>query len=209
MKNNIEINAQSSIKITGSEKVFYIDPYLIDNDKNDADYIFITHDHYDHLSEEDIKKVIKEDTILIVPESCYEKVYEFGFPNKIVSIKPNSKYVVDNLNFATVIAYNTNKPYHTESSNFVGYIIDIDNKKYFITGDTDINKENKLIKCDVLLLPIGGVYTMNYEEAAVLTNIIKPRLAIPTHYETIVGSCEDAKKYIELLDKDIESKILY
>ena len=209
MKNNIEINAQSSIKIIGDEKVFYIDPYLINKDINDADYIFITHEHYDHLSDEDIKKVIKEDTIIIVPESCYEKVLELGYPNEIVKVKPNSKYSVEDLTFATIKAYNTNKLYHPESNNWVGYLIDIDNKKYFITGDTDINKENKQVKCDFLLIPIGGVYTMNYEEAALLTNIIKPIVAIPTHYKTIVGSEEDAKKYIELLDKDIESKILY
>lgn len=209
MKDNIKINAQSSIKIIGAEKVFYFDPYLIDDDFNDADYIFITHDHYDHLSNDDIKKVIKEDTILIVPESCYDKVLQFGYSNNVVKVKQNSKYVVEDLSFATVSAYNINKLYHMESSGFVGYIVDIDNKKYFITGDTDINKENKQVKCDVLILPVGGVYTMNYEEASILTNIIKPRLAIPTHYKTIVGSDEDAVKYTELLDNGIEFKILY
>lgn len=209
MKNNIEINAQSSIKIVGENKIFYIDPYLIEKDINDADYIFITHDHYDHLSNDDIKKVIKEDTILIVPESCYDKFLQLGYPNEIVKVKPNSKYVVEDLSFATIPAYNMNKLYHLESQGWVGYLIDIDNKKYFITGDTDINKENKQVKCDILLLPVGGVYTMNYEEAATLTNIIKPQLAIPTHYKTIVGKEEDAIKYTELLDNDIDFKILY
>lgn len=209
MKDNIIVNAQSSIKIIGNDKIFYIDPYLIEESINDADYIFITHEHYDHLSDEDIKKVIKEDTIIIVPESCYDKVLEFGYPNDIVKVKPNSKYSANDLTFATIPAYNINKLYHTESSGWLGYLIDIDNKKYYVTGDTDINKENKQVKCDVLLLPIGGVYTMNYEEAATLTNIIKPRIVIPTHYKTIVGSDEDAKKFIELLDKEIESRILY
>lgn len=209
MKRSIEINAQSSIKIESEDKVFYIDPYLIEEEKNDADYIFITHDHYDHLSNDSIKKVIKESTIMIVPESCYNKVLEFGYSNNVVKVKPNSKYVVEDLSFATIPAYNTNKLYHLDSHGFVGYLIDIDNKKYFITGDTDINKENKQVKCDVLLIPVGGIYTMNYEEAALLTNIIKPKLAIPTHYKTIVGTDEDAIKYTELLAKDIEFEILY
>lgn len=209
MKDNIEINAQSSIKIMGSDKIFYIDPYLIEKSVNDADYIFITHEHYDHLSNDDIGKVIKEDTIIIVPESCYDKVLEFGYPNDIVKVKPNSKYGLEDLTFATIPAYNINKLYHTENSGWVGYLIDIDNKKYYITGDTDINKENKQVKCDVLFLPVGGVYTMDCEEAALLANIIKPRFAIPTHYKTVVGNDDDAIKFCELLDKDIESKILY
>ena len=209
MKDNISINAQSSIKIVGDNKIFYIDPYLIEKDIKDADYIFITHDHYDHLSLEDIKKVMNDKTIIIAPESCISKIEEFGFINEVFPVKPNTKYSLEDLSFQTVGAYNTNKLYHLESSNWVGYLIDIDDLKYFITGDTDINKENKLVKCDVLLLPVGGVYTMDYQEAATLTNLIKPKLAIPTHYETEVGTKIDAVNYTQLLDKDIESKILY
>ena len=209
MKEKIEINAQSSIKIKGEDKIIYIDPYLIEKDNNDADYIFITHEHYDHLSLEDIKKVIKEDTIIVVPESCYSKVVDFGFNNEIHQVKPNNKYSLLDLTFQTVAAYNTDKVYHTQSSEWVGYIIEVDGYSYYITGDTDINKENKLVKCDVLLIPIGGVYTMNFQEAATLTNLIKPKLAIPTHYETIVGTKIDAVSYTKLLDESIESQILY
>ena len=209
MKEKIEISAQSSIKIKGVEIVVYIDPYLIKKKTNDADYIFITHEHYDHLSFDDIKKVIKDETIIVVPESCYSKVVDFGFTNEIYKVKPNNKYSLPNLNFQTVSAYNTNKLYHTQSSEWVGYLIEIDDIRYYITGDTDITKENKLVKCDVLLLPIGGVYTMDYQEAATLTNLIKPKLAIPTHYETIVGTKIDAVNYTKLLDKEIDSAILY
>mgnify|MGYP004459347533 FL=1 len=207
MEEEIKINAQSSIRLTDQETVIYLDPYLIEKEVNDADYIFITHDHYDHLSIEDINKVIKESTIIIIPESCSKSLEEFN--NQIVKVKPNNKYLVGNLNFQTVASYNTNKLYHPEKNEWVGYLIDFNNKKYFITGDTDINKENKQIKCDVLLLPVGGVYTMDYNEAATLTNLIKPKLAIPTHYQTVVGTKIDAINYTNLLDKDIESKILY
>ncbi len=207
MEVDIKINAQSSIRLSNKEIVIYIDPYLIEKNVNDADYIFITHDHYDHLSIDDINKVIKEDTIIVGAESCFKSLEEFD--NNKVKVKPNNKYLVGNLNFQTVAAYNTNKLYHPEKNEWVGYLIDFNNKKYFITGDTDINKENKQIKCDVLLLPVGGVYTMDYKEAAILTNLIKPRLAIPTHYQTVVGTKVDAINYTNLLDKDIESKILY
>lgn len=207
MEVDIKINAQSSIRLSNKEIVIYIDPYLIEKNVNDADYIFITHDHYDHLSIDDINKVIKEDTIIVGAESCFKNLEEFD--NNKVKVKPNNKYLVGNLNFQTVASYNTNKLYHPEKNEWVGYLIDFNNKKYFITGDTDINKENKQIKCDVLLLPVGGVYTMDYKEAAILTNLIKPKLAIPTHYQTVVGTKVDAINYTNLLDKDIESKILY
>ena len=207
MEVDIKINAQSSIRLSNKEIVIYIDPYLIEKNVNDADYIFITHDHYDHLSIDDINKVIKEDTIIVGTESCFKSLEEFD--NNKVKVKPNNKYLVGNLNFQTVASYNTNKLYHPEKNEWVGYLIDFNNKKYFITGDTDINKENKQIKCDVLLLPVGGVYTMDYKEAAILTNLIKPKLAIPTHYQTVVGTKVDAINYTNLLDKDIESKILY
>lgn len=207
MEGDIKINAQSSIRLSNKEIVIYIDPYLIEKNVNDADYIFITHDHYDHLSIDDINKVIKKDTIIVGAESCFKSLEEFD--NNKVKVKPNNKYLVGNLNFQTVASYNTNKLYHPEKNEWVGYLIDFNNKKYFITGDTDINKENKQIKCDVLLLPVGGVYTMDYKEAAILTNLIKPKLAIPTHYQTVVGTKVDAINYTNLLDKDIESKILY
>lgn len=209
MKEKIKINAQSSIRIEGENKIVYIDPYLIDEEINDADYIFITHDHYDHLSLEDIKKVIKEDTIIVVPESCNSKVVEFGFSNEICQVKPNTMYSLLDLTFQTVAAYNTNKIYHTQANEWVGYIIELDNIKYYITGDTDITKENKLVKCDVLFIPVGGVYTVDYQEAATLTNLIKPKLAIPTHYETIVGTKIDAVNYTTLLDKEIDYEIYY
>ena len=198
MEVDIKINAQSSIRLSNKEIVIYIDPYLIEKNVNDADYIFITHDHYDHLSIDDINKVIKEDTIIVGAESCFKSLEEFD--NNKVKVKPNNKYLVGNLNFQTVASYNTNKLYHPEKNEWVGYLIDFNNKKYFITGDTDINKENKQIKCDVLLLPVGGVYTMDYKEAATLTNLIKPKLAIPTHYQTVVGTKVDAINYINLLE---------
>ena len=75
MLNNIEVLCHSSIRIS-KEKLIYIDPFKIDEKYNDADIIMITHDHYDHYSEEDIEKVIKLDTIIVIPASLSRKVEE-------------------------------------------------------------------------------------------------------------------------------------
>ena len=95
------------------------------------------------------------------------------------------------------------KCFHSKSNNWVGYIIDINNTKYYIAGDTDITDESKDVKCDVAFLPVGGTYTMDYREAATLANIIKPKIVVPIHYGYLVGTKEDALNFKKLLDKSI------
>lgn len=206
---NIQILCHSSIKMIENGKVFYIDPFRIEEENKDANVIFITHSHYDHFSPEDILKVKKEDTVIVVTKDLYEKTKELGFSEtKICVVEPNKEYEVNNIKFKTVPAYNTNKKFHPKENGWVGYVININNSSYYIAGDTDITEENKSIKCDVALIPIGGTYTTNYEEAADLTNIIKPKKVIPTHYGEIVGHKDDANKFKKLIDSLIECEIL-
>ena len=185
---NIEINCHSSIKIIG-DKIIYVDPFRIKENKNDADIIFITHDHYDHYSLEDIEKVKKQNTIIVMPEHLERK----EDLKDAVIVMPNKKYQVEGINVETIPSYNINKPYHPKENNWVGYILNIEGKRIYIPGDTDITEENMKIQCDILFVPIGGTYTMNYEEGAKLTNIIKPKVAIPVHYGEIVGKKEEAE----------------
>lgn len=208
MLGNIEVLCHSSIKIS-KDKVIYIDPFKINKEYNDADYIFITHDHYDHFSIEDISKVIKDTTMIIMPENVCDKAIRAGIKqDKIVSVVPEDTYTVDGLSFGTVLAYNNDKDFHPKENNWVGYIIYINSDRYYIAGDTDMTDDNMKVKCDVAFVPVGGTYTMTYKEAAELVNNIKPKIAVPTHYGSIVGSREDADNFIKLLDKDIEPKIL-
>ena len=208
MLENIQVLCHSSIKISKG-KVIYIDPFRIQRNYSDADFIFITHDHYDHYSEEDIVKVKKENTIIIVPESLFEKVLKSGFKREnIVTVIPNEEYTVENLKFKTVPAYNINKKFHPKENKWVGYIIEINGIKYYIAGDTDINEDNIKVKCDVAFIPVGGTYTMDFREAANLANEIKPKIAVPIHYGEIVGTKQDGVNFIKLLSPEIEGKIL-
>lgn len=208
MINNISINCHSSIKING-EKVIYVDPYKIKGINNDADLIFITHEHYDHYSIEDINNVKKNNTRFIVPKSMKNRLIIDGISESdIISVDVKNKYSVDDIEFETIPAYNINKNFHPKNNNWVGYIININNIKYYIAGDTDMTEEAINVKCDIAFVPIGGTYTMDYKEAATLTNKIKPKYAIPIHYGLIVGTNEDAINYSNLLDKEIECKII-
>ena len=208
MLNNIEVLYHSSIRIN-KEKTIYIDPFKIDRNYNDADIIFITHDHYDHYSEEDIDKVINENAVIVIPEELLTKVLKKGINKKaIITVEPNQKYMVQGIKFETVPAYNTNKTFHPKENGWVGYVIEINGIKYYIAGDTDITEENKKVKCDVAFVPVGGTYTMDFKEAAQLVNQIQPKVAIPIHYGSVVGTKQDAEEFIKLLHTNVKGVIL-
>lgn len=209
MIENLEVLCHSSIKMKNKNIIIYIDPFKIDNDYNDADFIFITHDHYDHYSEEDINKVVNNDTIIVVPDGLITKLMQIGInKDKIIVVEPNKKYSVKGINFETVPAYNINKKFHPKESGWVGYLVNLNNTVYYIAGDTDITEENRNVKCDVALVPVGGTYTMDYKEAASLINEIKPQIAVPIHYGSIVGTKQDAINFTQLLNKSIKGIIL-
>ncbi|MGN1298633.1 MAG: MBL fold metallo-hydrolase [Candidatus Scatovivens sp.] len=206
MLENIELLCHSSIKIK-RKKIIYIDPFKIKENTNDADIIFCTHSHYDHFSEEDIMKIKKENTKIVIPEDIITKVMKLGFYREnILVVEPNSEYSIDDIYFNTINSYNTDKNFHPKENLWVGYIIELNNVKYYIAGDTDITEENKKVKCDVAFLPIGGIYTMNFKEAASLANTIKPKIVVPTHYGEIVGRTEDGENFEKLLSETIKCK---
>ena len=158
------------VKIQGS-KTIYVDPYLIKNATHDADIIYITHDHYDHFSEEDINKVKKADTIFVVPASVASKAHKVqSDSSKIISVNPDQTLDVDGIQTQTVPSYNVGKKFHPKSNGWVGYVLTVEGKRYYIAGDTDINPDVKKVQCDVAFVPVGGTYTMTAKEAAELVN---------------------------------------
>lgn len=208
MLSGVEVLCHSSIRIS-KDKIIYVDPFRIDEIYNDADYIFITHDHYDHFSVEDINKVRKESSLIVIPESMYEKALEIGFKTEnIITVIPNIRYSINGLVFNTIASYNMNKTFHPKENNWVGYVLFINETSYYAAGDTDMTEDNLKVRCDVALVPVGGTYTMTYKEAAKLVNDIKPKIAVPTHYGEIVGSKDDGEKFVELLGDRIVGKIL-
>ena len=208
MLGGVQVLYHSSIKMN-KEKVIYIDPYKINSKYKDADLIFITHGHYDHFSEEDIEKIRKNDTTIIAPQDLHEKLLQAKFSeDNILQVLPNEKYETKGIKFETVGAYNIDKPFHPKENNWVGYIIKLNGDKYYIAGDTDINEDNKKVKCDMAFVPVGGTYTMTHKEASQLVNTIKPKIAVPIHYGSIVGTKEDAKQFVRELAPSVQGVIL-
>ena len=205
--NNILVNTQSSIKII-LDKIIYFDPFQIKERLHDADIIFITHEHYDHFDYESINLVKNNHTIVIAPKSMEKEVSEIEFKDYIF-LMPNDEIVIENIMIKAIPAYNIEKNFHPKSNNWLGYLIQYHDTTYYIAGDTDKTKETEKVKCDIALLPIGGKFTMDVDEALELIRIIKPKLVIPTHYGSIVGDKNDGQKFKEkLTDIGIDCDLL-
>ncbi|MCM1253339.1 MAG: MBL fold metallo-hydrolase [Clostridium sp.] len=211
--NHITVNTQSSIRIAGS-KVLYFDPFKVEASPHDADIIFITHEHYDHFEPESIAKVKKENTLLVTPESMKKKALsESGIPSEnCVFYNPGETHELDNIVIETIPAYNKMKPFHPKGKKWQGYVVKMDDVRYYVAGDTDVNEDIQKVECDVAMIPIGGHYTMDKKQAAeyIVGLQHKPAAVIPTHYGSIIGKPDDGsdfRKALEAMDTSIQVEL--
>ena len=193
---NIEVITHSCIRIRTESGTVYFDPFHMKEKPHDADYILITHDHYDHFSPEDIAGILKTGTVVIVPEGMKEKAEkELPGGTEIAAVKPGESCQIGELEFETIASYNRFKPFHPKSAGWVGYVLKTEGLRIYVAGDTDATREAEQVKCDIALVPVGGTYTMNASQAAALINTIQPSAAIPTHYGSVVGTEKDAEVF--------------
>ncbi|MCR5473828.1 MAG: MBL fold metallo-hydrolase [Lachnospiraceae bacterium] len=209
MSVNIAVNIQSSIRIRGS-KTLYFDPWQIEGQPHDGDFVFITHEHYDHFSPDDINRAIKYDGYLVMPMSMAHMAQDVTtIPSShVITIAPGVKREVGRLFVETYPAYNIGKPFHMKRYGWLGYLVTLDAEKFYVSGDTDEIAELADIRCDVAFLPIGGTYTMDASEAAHLAMKIRPKVVIPTHYGSIVGSPVVGDFFQGLLPRDLRCELL-
>ncbi|MDD4508182.1 MAG: MBL fold metallo-hydrolase [Eubacteriaceae bacterium] len=210
MQKNITLFTQSSIKITSETNgTIYADPFKMEVAPHDADFILLTHDHYDHFSPEDIAKVVKAGTHFVVPEKIKNQVTALlPADGKITTVAPGEVMKIDGLTVEIVPAYNKIKPFHPKQSGWVGYVLHVDGQTLYLAGDTDALKENEAIVCDIAMVPIGGTFTMNAKQAAAFINGLKPKVAIPIHYGSIVGKKEDAETFRQAVDPEIQVDVI-
>ena len=196
---------QSAFRIESLGKILYIDPYNITNADKKADLILVTHAHFDHCSPDDVKKILKKTTVIAAAESCEGK-----FENEIKAMRTGDKFDESGFSVEAVRAYNTNKKFHPKSNGWLGFVVTLpDGRRIYHAGDTDVIDEMKDIKnIDIALLPVGGTYTMDAEEAAAAARMISPKIAVPMHYGSIVGSRADAENLAELLKDNIKTVLL-
>jgi L-ascorbate metabolism protein UlaG (beta-lactamase superfamily) len=193
----------ASVRITDG-KVIYIDPYEIQGGPK-ADIIFITHSHYDHCSIADLKKISTDTTTIIATPDCSSKLSGKVRAKEVILAEPGKKYEVDGIKVEAVPAYNVRKEFHKKLEGWVGYIMEVNKTRIYHAGDTDkIPEMSNLKNIDIAFLPIGGNYTMDSAEAVSAADAIKPKLAVPIHYGSIVGDKADAEKFKALCKCDFK-----
>ena len=182
----------ASFKIWTDEVTVYIDPWKLRKKTQDATIVLVSHSHYDHYSAKDIAKISGPNTKLISSADVIKK------EEKGQVLKPGQTITVGEVKISGVASYNPNKPYHPKAKNWLGFIVGIGSARIYYAGDTDLTEEMKALKeIDVALLPVGGKYTMDAEEATEAVEHMKPKKAIPYHWGDIVGKRKDAEKFAE------------
>lgn len=181
-----------------------IDPYKLSK-SIEADLVLISHDHFDHLSLDDLKKISSDKTSIVTAKECVSKLGNIKCREKL-SIEPGEEKTVNAVRIHAINAYNvdkinpdTKRPFHPKEDKKIGFLIDIKGTRIYHTGDSDLVPEMSNLQPDILLVPVSGTYVMTAKEAAQAVEKIKPKIAIPMHYGTIVGSEDDAKEFRQLV----------
>jgi L-ascorbate metabolism protein UlaG (beta-lactamase superfamily) len=190
MGTTIQWLGHASFKICQKDAVIYIDPWKLKDEPHDATLVLVSHSHSDHYSAGDIAKVRGPDTKLIASADVIAK------EGSGEALTPGLTIQSGGVRIIGVAAYNPNKRFHPRQNNWLGFVIEVGGKRIYYAGDTDLTDEMKALKnIDVALLPAGGTYTLNADEAAEAANLIKPKMAIPHHWGDIVGRQDDAEKF--------------
>jgi L-ascorbate metabolism protein UlaG (beta-lactamase superfamily) len=183
-------HASFRIAAAAPDNVLYIDPWKVPTSPADADVVFVSHSHHDHCSPPDIAKVSKADTVILAPAETIMKI------GKATAVDPGDQMTIKEITVEAVAAYNIGKQFHPRGHNWCGAVFSIGGRRIYYAGDTDLVSEmGNLTDIDVALLPVGGTYTLNADEAAKACAAIKCKAAIPYHWGDIVGSEADAQAF--------------
>jgi L-ascorbate metabolism protein UlaG (beta-lactamase superfamily) len=199
---NITWLGHDGFLIKGDGKAIVIDPFQV-KQCEPADIILISHEHYDHCSPEDVKKIRKDSTVIVTEAQSAAKL-----SGDVRVVQPGDKLTVSGIPIEAVPSYNTNKTFHPKENGWLGFIVTVGGVRIYHAGDTDRIPEMGSFQVDIALLPVSGTYVMTAEEAVEAARMIKPKVAIPMHYGAIVGSADDAKRFSEALQGTCEVVVL-
>ncbi len=183
---------QSALRFAGDGLTVYIDPWGTTAER-EADVIFITHAHFDHLQPDEIDRLRTTETKLVAPHDVAREL-----SGDVTPVAPGESHEVGGVKFTTVPAYNVHPKRldkHPKAKQWVGYVLELGGTSYYHAGDTDHAPELDDVHAAVAFLPIGGTYTMDPGEAAGLARSISPQVAVPMHYGFVVGSPKDAETF--------------
>ncbi len=145
-----------------------------------ADYIFITHEHYDHLDTAAIKLLTGDKTQLVTNQTCAD-ILGYG----TVMANGDVLQLADDITVEAVPAYNTSEGrqnFHPKGRDN-GFILTLDGLRIYIAADTEDIPEMVNIKdIDIAFLPCNQPYTMTVEQLVNAARMVKPKVLFPYHY---------------------------
>ncbi len=180
-----------AFRLTAGPLTIYFDPFRLAAGAPAADLILVSHEHYDHCSPEDIVRIQKPETVIVTEPMAAAKL-----GGTVKTLAPGERSEVKGVTIEAVAAYNTNKKFHPRANNWLGFVVEVGGVRIYHAGDTDHIPEMAKIRADIALLPVGGTYTMTTEEAVAAALAIKPQVAVPMHYDTLVGDSADADRFV-------------
>ena len=170
----------ASVKIHYQDQVYYIDPLHI-GAAEAAHAVLITHEHADHFSPDDIRRVYQPGiTRLIGPPSLVSRLPDLS----VEVLKPGASLDLGACTITGVSAYSQGIPTHPQSAGYLGYLLAYGNQTIYHAGDTHYVPElDSLPPLTLAILPIkGGLFTMTTQQAADLVHRIRPERVFPLHY---------------------------
>jgi L-ascorbate metabolism protein UlaG (beta-lactamase superfamily) len=187
----------SSIRIRRMEVEIHIDPLGVDED-SEADFVLLTHPHFDNFSETDIARVRGEKTIVVAPASMKKQIDDADH-----FMRPGDMLQLDGFDVLAVPAHNVDKKFHTLDQGWLGYVFTVGDTTYYHAGDTDFLPSMAGIRCDVAFLPVGGHYTMGVEDAARAGEACGAEVIVPIHWGESHGTDEDIARLRELFSRSV------
>lgn len=206
---NVTWYGHDAFKLVGGGAVVYVDPWQLPAGVEPANVVLISHDHFDHCAPDDIARICSPESVVIAASACVSTLGNVGAT--VRGAGPGERIELGGVTVETVPAYNVNKfreagvPFHPKESGYVGFIITLEGKRYYHTGDSDFIPEMKRLgPIDVAFLPVSGTYVMTVDEALAAAKVLRPNVAVPMHYGSIVGTADDAKKFANLAAVPVE-----
>jgi L-ascorbate metabolism protein UlaG (beta-lactamase superfamily) len=183
-------------------KTIYIDPFKISSGPK-ADLILITHNHFDHCSPEDVAKIQQPSTVIVTEKDSAKKL-----SGDVRVLTPGDALQVDEIKVEAVPSYNLGKDFHPKNNGWLGFVFQVEGIRIYHAGDTDFIPEMNALDVNIALLPVSGTYVMTAEQAVQCALALNPDLAIPMHYDSIVGSRQDALDFKNALKGKIDVLVL-
>ena len=172
----------AGLMLKAGGKIVYIDPAQGKYDGlPQADYIFITDIHGDHLAPAIVDKLKKAGTVIVAPKAVAEKL-----PGCTVMANGDTKTVGD-FKVEAIPMYNlkpaANGQIYHEKGRGNGYVLTIGGKRFYFAGDTEGIPEMRALKAiDVAFIPMNLPFTMTPADAADAVKAFHPAVVYPYHY---------------------------